>query len=270
MTAPNRATGRNFLGRDVLATRADGRYVVVQACADDAPDLEAVQRACFPDLSEEEIATQRHFLSHQAHFPEGQLAVLDVQSGDLVASSSDLRMNVDFAHYAHPYLEETGDNLFTTHDPAGEWLYGADIGVHPACRGQGLATLLYGARHDLIRRLNLRGHVAGAMPKGYGRVADTLSIEQYVMAVVRGELADPVLSVQLKRGYAVWGLIPDYLEDESCRNYGVFIVWRNREFLGDSKKHTEQTYKAAKQGEKEEKGLLRNGETSGAFPEGSQ
>lgn len=222
--------GRSFQGRAVLATRADGRYVVVQARADDAPALEAVQRACFPDLSEDEIATETHFRSHQTHFPEGQLAVLAVDTGELVASSSDLRMNVDFTHYAHPYLQETGNNLFTTHDPRGEWLYGADIGVHPNCRGQGLATLLYGARHDLIRRLNLRGHVAGAMPKGYGRVAADLSIEQYVMAVIRGELADPVLSVQLRRGYSVWGVIPEYLEDDSCRNYGVFIIWRNRAY----------------------------------------
>ncbi|WP_207795306.1 nitrilase [Deinococcus koreensis] len=254
---------RSFLGREVLAEREDGRYVVVQARAEDVAAMEGVQRACFPDLSEDEIATARHFLSHQHYFPEGQHVVLDVDTGEVVASSSDFRMNVDFARYAHPYLEETGDNLFSTHDPAGEWLYGADIGVHPAVRGQGLATLLYGARHGLIRRLNLRGHVAGAMPKGYCRVADHLSIEHYVMAVIRNELSDPVLSVQLKRGYGVWGIIPDYLEDESCGNYGVCIVWRNQEFLGDSKNHSEQS-------EKEGKGLPRNGGPSGAFPEGSQ
>ncbi len=217
-------------GRKVLATREDGRYVVVQARPEDAPALEAVQRACFPDLSESELATARHFLSQQQHFPEGQLAVFDTQTGELVGSSSDFQMNVDFAHYAHPFMEETGDNLFTTHDPRGEWLYGADIGIHPRVRGQGLAKLLYGTRHDLVRRLNLRGHVAGAMPKGYGAVAERLSIEQYVGEVIREERADPVLTVQLKRGYGVWGIIPDYLEDESVRNYGVFIIWRNREY----------------------------------------
>ncbi|UBV44654.1 GNAT family N-acetyltransferase (plasmid) [Deinococcus taeanensis] len=216
-----------FIGRTVLASRPDGRYVVVQARTEDAPALEAVQRACFPSLSEDEIATARHFLSHQAHFPEGQLAVLDTATAQVVASSSDFRLRVNFAHYAHAYMKETGDNLFTTHDPDGDWLYGADIGVHPDARGQGLATLLYGARHDLIRRLNLKGHVAGAMPKGYCAVADHLPIEQYVLDVIRGERRDPVLSVQLGRGYGVWGIIPDYLDDDSCRNHGVFIVWRN-------------------------------------------
>lgn len=217
-----------FLGREVLARREDGRYVVVQATHDDLDALEAVQRACFPDLSEDELATAAHFLSHQQHFPEGQHTVLDVETGEVVGSSSDFCMNVNFAHYAHSYLEETGNNLFTTHNPRGEWLYGADIGIHPKARGQGLAKLLYGARHDLVRRLNLRGHVAGAMPKGYGAVAHEVPIEQYVQEVIRELRSDPVLTVQLKRGYHVWGIIPDYLEDESCGNHGVFIVWRNK------------------------------------------
>ncbi|MDN5769278.1 MAG: GNAT family N-acetyltransferase [Microlunatus sp.] len=224
----------DFAGRPVLSADKRGRYVVVQARAEDAPGLAALQRDCFPDLSEGEIATAEHFLAQQSSFPEGQHTVLDTTTDRVVASSSDLRLNIDFARYAHPFLEETGDNLFTTHDPDGEWLYGADIGVHPEARGQGLARLLYDARHDLIRRLSLRGHVAGAMPKGYGAVADQMPIEQYVMTVIRRERRDPVLSVQLKRGYGVWGIIPDYLEDDSCRNYGVFIVWRNPDYQAEA------------------------------------
>ncbi|MDN5789460.1 MAG: GNAT family N-acetyltransferase [Micrococcales bacterium] len=219
-----------LIGRPVLASHTGGRYVVVQARAEDAPALEALQRVCFPDLSEGEIATAEHFLAQQSNFPEGQLAVLDTGTGRLVASSSDLRLKIDFTHYAHPFLEETGDNLFTTHDPEGDWLYGADISVDPEARGQGLGALLYDARHDLIRRLNLKGHVAGAMPKGYGAVADQIPIEQYVLAVIRRERRDPVLTMQLERGYGVWGIIPDYLDDDSCRDHGVFIVWRNPDY----------------------------------------
>jgi hypothetical protein len=51
--------------------------------------------------------------------------------------------------------------------------------------------------------------------------------EAYVARVVRGEIDDPTLTVQLRRGYHVYGMIPDYLEDPSSANYGVFVIWRN-------------------------------------------
>ena len=44
---------------------------------------------------------------------------------------------------------------------------------------------------------------------------------------MRGEIDDPTLTVQLRRGYHVYGMIPDYLEDPSSANYGVFVIWRN-------------------------------------------
>jgi hypothetical protein len=97
----------------------------------------------------------------------------------------------------------------------------------PDFRGQGLSTLLYEARHALVRRLGLRGHVAGGMPRGFAGQAGRMSIEAYVSAVVRGELQDPVLTVQLRRGYHPYGIITGYLDDPSCGGYGVFIVWRN-------------------------------------------
>lgn len=212
-----------------ILTSADGRFAVVQSEPWMAPYLEAIQAASFPDLAPRERMRAEHYLSQMRIFPEGQHAVLEVATGRVVACSTDLRRRVDFAHFAHKYLEAVGDNYLTTHDPEGDWLYGADIGVHPEFRGHGLSTLLYTARHQLIRRLGLKGHVAGAMPKGYGAHRGQMPIEQYVQRVVRGALFDPVLSIQLRRGYAVWGIIPDYLEDASCANYGVFIVWRNPE-----------------------------------------
>lgn len=191
--------------------------------------LEAIQRAAFPTLAEHELTLVNHYRQHLSTFPEGQFAVRDEETGRVVASSTDLRVFVDFDHYQHTFLEATGDRTLETHQSEGDWLYGADIGVHPAYRGRGLSTLLYRARHELVRRLGLRGHVAGAMPTGYGAVQHEVAIEKYVLEVVREERRDPVLSVQLRRGYAPWGILPDYLEDRSCANYGVFIVWRNPE-----------------------------------------
>jgi GNAT superfamily N-acetyltransferase len=210
-----------------LGESDDGRYWVLKSQPWMVEGLAAVQHASFPDLSAAELMTPEHYRQHVRVFPEGQHAVWDSLEGRVVAGSTDLRLNVDFAHYAHPYMQEVGNNTLSTHTPDGEWLYGADIGVHPDARSQGLSTLLYTARQQLVRQLNLRGHVAGAMPKGYGKYADSLPIEEYVHRVVLNELQDPVLSIQLRRHYRVWGIIPEYLDDASCRNYGVFIMWRN-------------------------------------------
>jgi hypothetical protein len=33
----------------------------------------------------------------------------------------------------------------------------------------------------------------------------------------------------LRRGYEVYGIMPDYVDDPACANHGVFMVWRNPE-----------------------------------------
>ena len=211
----------------ILASSNDGRFLIVQSEPWMAPQLEAIQQASFPELAFEELMHAEHYEAQIRTFPEGQHAVLERASNKVVGSSSDLKLEFDPHHYQHKYIEAVGQNYFTTHQPDANWLYGADIGVLPDFRGFGLSKLLYAARQDMVRRLGLHGHFAGAMPKGFGAHSSSMSIEQYVQQVVRGELNDPVLSIQLRRGYAVWGIIPDYLEDASCGNYGVQIVWRN-------------------------------------------
>lgn len=214
-----------------LLVSPDQRFAVVQSEPWMAEALEAIQQASFPSLARDELITAEHYRAHMRVFPVGQHAVVERETSQVVACSTDLRTQVNFHHFQHRYMEAVGNNWLITHDPAGDWLYGADIGVHPAFRGLGLSTLLYTARQNLVRRLGLKGHVAGAMPKGYAPYQRDMAIEQYVARVVKGEMFDPVLSVQLKRGYCVWGIMPEYLDDPSCGNYGVFIVWRNPDYL---------------------------------------
>ncbi|ETX08121.1 GNAT family N-acetyltransferase [Candidatus Entotheonella palauensis] len=201
-------------------------FRVVNSQPEMAKQLEHIQRASFPNLDEGSLITAAHYQAHIAHFPEGQFAVLN-DTGMVVACSTDFRTTVDFAHYEHSYLDAVDHNWLTHHDPGGDWLYGADIGVLPAYRRRGIARMLYDARQALIRRLGLRGHVAGGLLAGYGQHKDRMSIEAYVDKVKTGELFDPTVSVQLKVGFVIHGIINHYVDDPSCDNKAAFIVWHN-------------------------------------------
>lgn len=109
-------------------------------------------------------------------------------------------------------------------------MYGVETFVHPKYQGRGVGSKLMDARFDLLRRLNLRGLVAGSLFIGYAQVADQLSPEQYVREVVAGKRFDPNLSKQLKKGFKVRNLIPEYAPDPRTHNYAAAIVWLNPEY----------------------------------------
>jgi GNAT superfamily N-acetyltransferase len=112
------------------------------------------QKICFPTLDPSEWMTAEHFASHLRLFPEGQHVALDGER--VVGQSSTFRIGGARALGQHQYMDILGQSYFTNHDPHGEWLYGADMSVHPDYRGRKISTMLYNARKDLVRRLGLR------------------------------------------------------------------------------------------------------------------
>jgi hypothetical protein len=86
------------------------------------------------------------------------------------------------------------------------------------------------ARFDLLRKLNLRGLVAGSLFIGYDEVANQLTPEQYVAEVVASKRFDPNLSKQLRKGFKVRNLIPNYTEEPRTRDYAAAIVWLNPDY----------------------------------------
>lgn len=102
--------------------------------------------------------------------------------------------------------------------------------VHPDYRSQGIGGQLIEARYNLIRALNLRGLVAGSMIVDYGKVADQISAAQYVREVVAGLRFDSNLSKQLRKGFKVYGLIPNYTIDMNSRGWAAEIVWVNPDY----------------------------------------
>jgi ribosomal protein S18 acetylase RimI-like enzyme len=103
--------------------------------------------------------------------------------------------------------------------------------VLPEYRQRGIARMLYTARRGLIRRLRLRGHVAGGMLIGYGKLKDQMSVETYVDKVKAGDLFDPTVSVQLRVGFTIHGIIYNYVDDLSCDHKAAFMVWRNPDIV---------------------------------------
>ena len=205
-------------------------FTVVNSQLSMVEELEAVQRAAFPTLAEDEIITAAHYAAHITRFPEGQFAVLNA-AGQVVACSTDFRTSaVDFNDFEHRYIDAVANNWLSRHDPQGEWLYGADIGVLPAYRRRGIARRLYEARRNVIRSLHLRGHVAGGLLKGFSAYKAMMSVEEYVAKILAGELVDPTLSVQLRCGFTVHGIIHNYVHDSACDGKAAFLVWYNPDY----------------------------------------
>jgi len=224
--------------RGAVIVASDGEvFRVVNSAPEMVEDLEVIQRTSFPTLSESEIITAAHYKAHIGRFPEGQFAVV-TSGGRVVGCSTDFRTDFDFDHIEHRYIDAVDHNWLGNHDPAGDWLYGADIGVLPEYRGRGIARLLYRARHDLVRRLGLKGHIAGSMLRGYGMWKDQMAVDRYVAGVIAGRLVDPALSVHLKCGFRVHGIIQNYVTDSSCDHKAALIVWENPDYRDSSTRRT--------------------------------
>jgi GNAT superfamily N-acetyltransferase len=109
-------------------------------------------------------------------------------------------------------------------------MYGVDTSVHPEYRSRGVGGLLMDARFAVLKSLNLRGMIAGSMIIDYEQVADTQTPEAYVADVVAGRRFDTNLSKQLRKGFKVHNLIPNYVDDPRTRNWAAAILWENPEY----------------------------------------
>jgi GNAT superfamily N-acetyltransferase len=196
--------------------------VITSARSQQADALEQLQRVVFPTLADEQRFKAAHYRKHIELFPEGQLVALD---GDrVVAATATVRLHFNFDDRTHTFADIIQGGWLTSHEPDGDWLYGADIGVHPDYRGRGLAQALYAARQELVWALGLKGQVTAGMMSGFGAVKHRMSAESYYEGLVSGRINDPTLSMQQKVGFEFRALLKNYLSDPICDNYSVLIV----------------------------------------------
>jgi GNAT superfamily N-acetyltransferase len=217
------ATHRGGEGRLTLESRSVP-VTVRNTLPRDVPGVIALCRKVYP-----ESAPWRpdQLERHQVVFPEGQWVAVD---GDrVVGMAASLIVRWDDYDSELSWREFTAQGTFTNHDPVhGRTLYAAEVMVDPTCQGGGIGGKLYAARRALVEQRFLRRIRAGARLRGYHHHADTMSAEEYAVAVARGDLYDPTLTFQLRQGFHVLRLVEDYLRhDPESLGWAACIEWRN-------------------------------------------
>lgn len=195
---------------------------------EDYPRIEALCRLVYPGTAP---WAERQIISHLQIFPEGQFVAEDLDTGDIVGMSASLIITWDDYEVTGNWRDFTEAGMFTNHDPEnGMTLYGAEIMVSPNYQGKGIGKLIYAEREKLVLAKGLLRIRAGARLRGYGTYAEELSPEDYTLKVVRGEVFDPTLSFQLKRGFDVVAVVSGYLgSDPESLGYAAVIEWLNED-----------------------------------------
>jgi ribosomal protein S18 acetylase RimI-like enzyme len=185
-----------------------------------------IQRECFPPPFPSELWWNEEQLQNQITlFPEGSFAAeID---GQLVGSITGLLVKMDGDQPHHTWAEITDDGYIRNHNPQGDTLYIVDISVRPLYRKLGIGKCLMQSMYELVIYKGLNRLLGGGRMSGYERVSDKMTAEQYLAAVIRGELHDPVITFLLRCGRTPVGVVPDYLEDEESCNYATLMEWKN-------------------------------------------
>lgn len=115
---------------------------------------------------------------HLAIFPEGQLVAVDA-TGRIVGSASSLIIDWDDYAESAKWSTITGYGTFSTHNPLGTTLYGADMCVDPSFRRNGIGSRFYSARKRMVRDRGLKRLLTGGRIPGYAEVARQMKPRDY-------------------------------------------------------------------------------------------
>ncbi|MFC6604614.1 GNAT family N-acetyltransferase [Ectobacillus funiculus] len=185
-----------------------------------------IQQESFPPPFPSELWWNKEQLhNHVTLFPEGALCI--EVNGEIAGSMTGLLVDFDPKHPDHTWEDITDNGYISNHNSNGNTLYVVDISVRPSYRKLGLGKWLMLAMYDVVvhKRLDrLLG--CGRMP-GYYKKAGEMTPKQYLEAVVKGELKDPVITFLLRCGRTPVKIVDNYLEDTESSNYGVLMKWKN-------------------------------------------
>ena len=202
------------------------KVVVRNTTPDDFPGIIELSKLVYPSSIP---WNETQLNSHLEVFPEGQFVAVESDTGRIVGMAASLIIRWDNYDMNSTWRDFTDLGTFRNHDPAhGRTLYGAEIMVDPMERKGGIGTKIYTARRELAQRLGLVRIRAGARLRGYHKYASRMSAEEYTIRVIHGEIRDPTLSFQLRRGFRVLAVVSGYLRhDPESLGCAAVIEWMN-------------------------------------------
>jgi ribosomal protein S18 acetylase RimI-like enzyme len=207
----------------------DGRpvpVVVRNYTEDDFSDMIRIQTECFPPPFPSDLWwNEEQLINHVTLFPEGALCI--EVDGRLAGSLTGVCVQFDPANPSHKWEEMTDNGNIRNHNPEGNTLYIVDIAVSPQYRKLGLGKLLMEAMYQVTIQLNLDRLLGGGRMPGYHRNSSEMTAEEYVRAIISGDINDPVITFLLRCGRTPVAVVENYLEDEESLNYGLLMEWKN-------------------------------------------
>ena len=169
---------------------------------------------------------EHHIKALIERFPEGQVVIK--VNGQIAGCALSIIVDYDKYDTDHTYKEITGNYTFDTHSPDGDVLYGIDVFIKPEFRGLRLGRRLYDYRKELCERINLKGVAFGGRIPNYHKHSNELTPKEYIAAVRRKEITDPVLNFQISNDFHPSKILKNYLDGDSASNeYAVLLEWDN-------------------------------------------
>lgn len=193
-------------------------------------DIPAIRDLCKEVYAEQLTYSEAQLRGHLLKFPIGQFVA--IFEGKVVGYCATFRIAEALALKAHSWAEITGGGFGSRHEPDGDWLYGMDVFVDPRLRQHRIGQRLYNARKALAARLGLKGIIFGGRLPGLARRWKKVgSAQAYADLVKDRKIRDSVLTFQLRNGFELIGVLPNYLpSDQESMGYAAHLVWRNPKY----------------------------------------
>jgi predicted amidohydrolase/GNAT superfamily N-acetyltransferase len=204
------------------------KLIVRHAAAADVDGIVILVERAYPNMS----AYTRGMLRGQINaFPQGVWVA--TYADEVVGYCATIRASGKNALGPHTWQEITGGGFGSTHDEAGEYLYGYEICVDPEMRRYRIGQRFYRERRRLAGELGLKGIViAGRIPGYERRQAEFDTPQAYVEAVRTRKVRDPVINFQLRNGFELLGVLESYLPaDKESMGSAAHMIWRNPQYV---------------------------------------